>query len=283
MHYPSSEIELLYQQALIYDQHGDAYNTIKLFKKIIKLAPEWPIPYAKLGHIYKYRKDWKAALHYNKKAVALDPSNRTCWWDKGIAATALKKPRVAKRVWAKFGYKNEYLSHNPLLSLRLTYEKRFEILWANAISPALAVLSSIPHPDADRRFKDIVLRDGQASGYTVSGNKRYEVFEELGIFKRSLYKTFSVTVFDCDEMDLAVLEQLCKEAGIGFENWSNATKVFTNVKPKEYYGPNILPSPKGPKYLMALAAVHEKDVLQVLESWTVISLAHYTDLIQHHS
>lgn len=282
MQYPSQEIEQLYQEALIYDQRGDAYNSIKLFKRIIKLAPDWSPPYCKLGTIYKYRREWKAALHYNKKAVALEPTCRTCWWDKGIAATALKKPRIAKRVWAKFGLQPSYTSNQPLLSLRLEYDKKFEILWAKALGPALAIIASIPHPDSDRKYKDLVLYDGQVSGYNVVQSKRYEVFDELGIFKRSLYRTFSTTLVACSQDALQLLERLCLEAGLGFENWSNATKSYTTQIKREYYGPDLfLKSTKGENFQVAIASKHESTVLQVLQSWAVITLNQYTDLVEY--
>ena len=281
MHYPSKEIEQLYTQAMVYDQRGDAYNAIKLFKRIIKVAPDWVPPYAKLGSMYKYRQDWKAALHYNKKAVALDPSNRTCWWDKGIAATALKKPRIAKRIWAKFGLPPQYEQPQELLSIRLAYDKQFEILWACPVAPALAVLTSIPHPISDRRFHDLVLFDGKPSGYSVVEGKRYAVFDELGIFKRSTYKTFSAVLLLDNTQDLLLLEGICQKNGLGFENWSNAAKVFLSSSQNEVYGPGILPRPSSQSIQVAIAAPGEEEVLQVLQSWAAISLSEFTALTQH--
>jgi len=103
MESPSPDMKALFEQALHYDRAGDIYNAIKLYKHVAKHTPHWAPPFERLGTLYKYRQDWKAALHYIKKSVALNPGNQKAWWDLGIAATALKRWRIAKNVWSKFG------------------------------------------------------------------------------------------------------------------------------------------------------------------------------------
>ena len=275
------EIKNLYDQALVYQSQGDVYHTVKLFKRITKLAPNWALPFIHLSTIYKYRKDWKAALHYTKKAVALDPSYRTGWWNMGIAATALKKRRIAKRIWNKFGLKSDTSPYRHPIGIKLEYEKQFEIIWAIATDPASAIITSIPHPDSDRKYKDIIVYDEKPSGHTVANGKKYKVFDELEIIKRSRFHTFSVLIFDADQAAIQLLEKLCIDAKMGFENWSNAARSFSKIKLQEYYGAEILANSQDHFAQIAIAAPWKKEVEQLLHSWSVISLKHYSDLVQH--
>lgn len=281
MQYPSDDIRELYNQALIYQDQGDVYNAVKLFKRLIKLAPNWLPPFKALSLLYKYRRDWKAALHYAKKSVALDPSYRTGWWNIGIAATALKKERVARRIWNKFGLQPNQSPHLNPIGLRLEYEKKFEILWAKAVSPAKAYIISIPLPATDRRFQDLVIYDEEPSGFNVIEGKKHPVFDELGLIKRSRYHTFSVHVHTTEQKILSLLEQLCIDNRMGFENWSNATKTYSPKEQKEFYGKEILPETSEASSHIAIAALNEADAQQVLQAWSVISLKPYSDLVQH--
>ena len=56
--------EQLYKEACRYDELGDTYNAVKLFKTIIKLDPSWAAPFLALGRIYFKRREWKPCFHY---------------------------------------------------------------------------------------------------------------------------------------------------------------------------------------------------------------------------
>ncbi len=279
------DIEELYQQAEVYHSRGDVYNAVKLCKRIIKRAPDWHPPYAMLGSIYKYRKEWKAALHYNKKAVAIDASDQNSWWNVGIAATALKKPRLAKSVWHKFGLENGELGLPPIKSVRIAFGKQFDIVWVRPVDPCRAVIESIPSPASGRRFRDMILLDGMVTGYNVSRQKKFPVYEELGIHKRSTYRTFSCWIRIQTTEDLQNLEKLCREADLGFENWSNAAWVFANQIGNtlpEYYGSEIIKKAEEIRELhIAIAAPTHRDVEEVLGSWQIISLGHFSNITCH--
>jgi tetratricopeptide (TPR) repeat protein len=281
MDYPSSDIQSLFEQALVYDRKGDSYSAIKLYKRIVRMAPEWPASYFQLGVIYKYRREWKQALHFNKKTVAIVPANKDAWWNLAIAATALKKWRIARNVWAKFG-----VGSRPLepVSVRLTYGGQYEILGVQPLDPARGVIVNIPHPASGRRYQDVVLLDGTVSGYHVADRRKYPVFEELGLFKQSAFRTYSCRLHLENPGDLYLLEELCSDAGIGFEIWSNATRVFANTtagKLPEYHGPESGDQPAKGEVTAAFAAHREKEVFQVLNSWQVISLGTYSDFEFH--
>lgn len=286
MQSPSAHIEGLFQEARAYHEQGDVYNAVKLCKRIIKSVPEWCPPYAMLGDIYKYRQEWKAALHYNKKTVALEVADRSAWWNIGIAATALKKPRLARRVWNKFGLDDQRKPLPKMKSVRIAFGKQFDIIWAKPIDPVQAVISSIPAPATQRRFRDTILLDGVIAGYTIANGKRYPVYEELGIQKQSNFRTFSCQIHLQDADDLMYLEKLCLEAGFGFENWSNAAWVFANQPGQslpEYYGADFLSDKNDfPERLhIAIAAPQRQEVEEILRSWQVITLGYFSNLTCH--
>ena len=275
-------INALYEDALRYDHQGDTYNAVKLYKKLTKLAPQWAPPFQRLGAIYKYRGEWKPCLHYNKKTVALDSGSQYAWWDLGIAATALKKWRIARNVWSKFGKAPVQGWQPGPVSIRLEYDGKYEILWADSIDPARCQLRNIPHPASGHRYRDILLFDRIASGYQVVHHKRFPVYPVLGLFKRSSFSTYSCRLHTGEAAAIAALEQLCREANLGFELWSNATRSYApapGAGNPEYYGPDLFGElPAEGAVEVAIAAKREKQVLQVLKNWTIISLQTFSDL-----
>jgi len=274
----------LYEQARDYDLKGDTYNAVKLYKRIAKMAPEWAPPFVCLGVIYKLRGEWKPALHYTKRAIAIDSTLQSAWWDMGIAATALKKWRLSRNVWSKFGFAKHPAGDLPLVAVRLKYGGHFEILWATRLDPARCTIQNIPHPDSERRFRDIVLLDGLVSGYNIIRKKRYPVFDELGLFKRSAFHTFSCVLEAATPSDIQHLEQLCRQADLGFEVWSNASRQQylqpSQSLPEYYQNPEIIKEQPAATQV-AFAARREKQVVQILKTWETISLKSYTALQCH--
>ena len=271
----------LFEEAERYGKLGDVYHAVKLYKRIIKLEPDWPAPYLALGRIYHQRREWKPAFHYFKKTVAFLPELREGWWCLGIAATALKKRRIARSVWSKFGLSQ--LPGKPE-GLRLTYDNTFEILWMSAIDPAQARILSIPHPASGFRFRDEVLYERKPVGHHIVSNRRVPVYQELGIMKRSHYRTYSCLLHHASAKQIQQLERLCYDARLGFEIWSNAARSMVIDNPQafpEYYGRSILPAQEetpDDHALIAIAAMHQVEVLHVLDAWEVISLGQYSDL-----
>ncbi len=282
-----ADIAALFQEAEVYHQRGDVYNAVKLCKRIIKRLPDWYPPYALLGLVYKYRHDWKAALHYNKKAVSLDASDRMAWWNVGIAATALKKIRLARSVWQKFGFSDADQRMLPALkSARVPWGDQFDMIWVRPIDPVRGVIDNIPAPGTDRRFCDIVLLDGVVAGYNVAQQRRIPVYEELGLYKRSLYHTYSCWIAPAAPDDVERLAELCSAADLGFENWSNAAWVLAPQMKRnlpEYYGPSafLLPAAPAETHHIAIAAPTLQEAEMVLRNWQIISLGHFGNLTCH--
>ncbi|GJM31087.1 MAG: hypothetical protein DHS20C18_00880 [Saprospiraceae bacterium] len=280
---PPFDIVELYEKAVIYRRQGDIYNAVKLFKNVIKKAPEWVQPYWQLSQIYKSRREWKPTLYYTKKALALDIGKPEGWWALGMAAMALKKWRIARNVWNKFGI--DLKKHTPKpICLRIQYNGQFEIIWARTQGPAQAEIRSIPHPGSGFAFRDIVLYDKEISGYNIVAKRRVPIYDEYGLFKKNYFHSYSCIISTADKEDINLLEQLCQDAGLGFEVWSNASRIFNTQKAgdiPEYYDPSILPSTETSSLHIAIAARNIYEAREVLTNWQVICLGSYSDLEQH--
>jgi tetratricopeptide (TPR) repeat protein len=270
---PSPEMMALFEAGLAYEAAADHYHAIKLYKRIIKQAAYWPEPYLRLGDIYSSRKEWKPALYYNKKAIALAVDNKAAWWNVGIAATALHRPRLARRVWQKFGLSQ---GNSQPISVKITYQDQFEVLGARRIDVARAVIGSIPHPKSGRKFQDVLLIDNTVKGYHISGYRKLPIYDELDLLKRSTYSTFSCLLSDIVPKDIEVLQQLCTNARLGFELWGNASRSLSSARPSgglpEYYSASMPPQKE---VLIAIAAKQQRQAVDVLESWKIISLKSY--------
>ncbi len=276
-----SYLQELMLHARQFAEAADVYNAVKLLRRIAKLAPGWWEPHAELAELYKRQGEWKAMMHFAKRAVALHAGNQAAWRNLGIAATALKKMRIAKTVWNKFGIASENPDPRAIVALRIPCGKQFEILWAHPLDPARALLTSIPHPASGRRYHDVLLFDFTPCGYTVSGRKRYPVFDQLGLIRHSPYKTFSCTVDTTDKKSLRVLEKLCRQCGLGFENWTNAARVMPfqseNALP-EFYSAEMLPPASSGESLIAIAAPHQAEAEAALRDWGIITLGGFSSL-----
>lgn len=275
-------IQALVDQAIAFETAGDMYNAIKLLKRVVRLAPDDPFAYFQLGQIYKLRQEWKPALYYNKRAISLEPTNRQAWWNVALAATALKKWRIADRTWSKF---DPRIKADELLCVRCHWAGQFELLWVKPIDPARGLIQCIPHPQSDRRYSDLILFDNKIVGYNIIHHKKIPVFDELGVLKRSAYQTFSCMLHTDEDKLIRLLEQLCEGAEIGFEVWSNTTWVMPAQPAKalpEYYGKDWMAAAPAGNTTVAFAAQKEADITLLLQNWKVISLSGHNPLIRHH-
>lgn len=285
MDFPANYLDL-YEQALRYAQVGDPYTAVKLLKKVTRLVPEWPGAFHKLGQIYSERKEWKPAFHYWSKTVALDANDRDAWWQLGLAAIGLKRMRIAQTVWAKFGF--DRLRLDRPLGIQLQHDDGYEILWMQALDAGRGRIISIPHPGSGMRYRDLMIYDRRGTqGFNVVERRRVPVFRAVDRLKSSPYRTFSCLLHTGEEAAIQQLEQLCFDAGLGFEVWSNATRALQANPARateqerrafpEYYS-DLLPRPASGTALVALAAIHPAEVERTLNDWQIISLEQYSDL-----
>ena len=110
---PKDIAETMLLQALAYDQKGDVYNAVKLYKKVIRLSPDWSAPFSFLSLIYKKRCEWRPSLHYSQKAIENNPFDEKAWYNLAIAATALKKTLWSEAACLHF--EKSPLPQEPLL------------------------------------------------------------------------------------------------------------------------------------------------------------------------
>ncbi|MBK8041754.1 MAG: hypothetical protein KBG02_12605 [Haliscomenobacter sp.] len=275
---PSDKASQWYEQAVRYDAGDDVYHAVKLLKLCVRLEPDWLPPFLLLAAVYKRRREWKQVLYYCKKAVALHAQDQDRWWDLGIAAAALGKDRLAKAVWQKF---TPPAPQGALISLRLEHSGLFELIWAKTLDSVRAMLFSIPHPDSDLHYRDIVLFDREQVGLNIAGKRKVPVFPVLGRTKRSFFQTFTCILHQTTAQSIQTLETLCADAGIGFEIWTDASwskTIPVEGKIPEYFGNQVFPASSDTEVWAALAAKTESDILQVLSNWRIISLGSFSNL-----
>jgi hypothetical protein len=113
-------------------------------------------------------------------------------------------------------------------------------------------------------------------GYHISGYRKLPIYDELDLLKRSTYSTFSCLLSDIVPKDIEVLQQLCTNARLGFELWGNASRSLSSARPSgglpEYYSASMPPQKE---VLIAIAAKQQRQAVDVLESWKIISLKSY--------
>ncbi len=276
----NNDLQKLREQAATYEQCGDHYHAIKLWKLIVRHDPEDGDAFLRLGRIYKGRKEWKPALHYLKKGLAQCPDDQEAWWDVGLVATALGRKKLARITWNKFGWNGDNPFTGGIISIRTDWGSGYELLWGRRVSPALAFIGSVPWPASGLCFRDQVLVDGLPSGWQVVNRKKYPVFDEVGLYKKSDYKTWSCRLSSGQYAHLQLLERLCRESGLGFENWTNTSfqkQVDRQGALPEYYHPGTSFGTEE-EVTVALAARDEDEVRQALTAWAIITYEDYGSL-----
>lgn len=283
------DIQLFFEQARIYEIQGDPYNAVKLYKKVVRLAPRWAEPYHFLCRFYRKRKEWKPSLYYSQKAVTYNPEDKTAFQILAIAATALNKWRIARIAWNRLGF--NFKENNKILKLNLGFipvcinaEHKPEIVWAQQIGPARAIIESIPQPSSGKRYKEEILIDNNPIAYRVFQGKRLPVYEELESIHLSSFKTYAVILETSNQNHVDTLISLSENVAVGFDNWSKATRLFL-LKNKdllpEFYGADIFKNTNNTEYqLIALAAKDISIIKKILRSWEIITLQSCRDLIR---
>lgn len=269
----------LFEEARRYELKGDAYTAVKLYKKIIRLVPDFIPAFECLASFYQARQEWKPSFYYWKKVLALDADRREAWWGMSLAAVGLKKMRVARSVWAKFGLGSIAQQHP--IGLQITHPDGYEILWMQALDAGRGRVLSIPHPGSGLRYRETMIYNRRAQkGVSVVSGQQVPIFEAVGSLKSSPYSTFSCLLHTSEERAIRQLEQLCFDAGIGFEVWSNASQAMQlkNLKAFPEYYLDVLPKAEGNTTLVAMAALHPAEIERLLNNWQIISLQQFSDL-----
>lgn len=264
-----------WESACQYDHNEDIYHAVKLFRRIIKENPAWIPPYLRLINIYLRRSEWKQVYAFSKRVLSLDATLKDIWWYLGISAEKTGKLTVAKRVWTKFGLLEKT---KELICLSIKYDSRAELIWALTCGPAKAQIINIPYPTSRLCHQDIVYYHRTSTDYQVVGKIKHPIYDILSKQKTSYFNTYSCMLRETEEKDLKKLENLCHQAGLGFEIWSNSTRAMElkeeNLTKEFYFFDNNL---NEGEFLISIAARREDQVREILQTWEIITLKNFTD------
>ena len=232
-----------------YEEHfaaGHLTAAEVLLRELLALAPNWASGWFDLGLIAKLRRDWAGSRDANERALALGPGKPgdPAAWNLGIAATALGDWPTARRAWAAYGVElppgdGPIRAELGPVPIRLNPEPRItgqrpllidgverspEVVWAQRISPAHAVITSIPLPGSGHRYGDVVLHDGEPAGSRELDGRTVPVFEELERLTLALHPTTAVTVTTPAATDAAALLTLLTDSGLAATDWTTSVR-----------------------------------------------------------
>jgi Tetratricopeptide repeat len=263
-------------RALENQKRGQFDKAIELYQKAAAADPSWSIPAYNLGLVYKHTRNWKESLTYNRRAVALDPKNEAAWWNFGIAATALGRWNLARSAWRGYGI-NVPDAEGPIdfpcgfCPIRIEPKGQAEVVWADRVDPARACLFSIPLPESNHRWKDIVLNDGAPNGYRNYQGKEVPVFDELQLLQPSSFSTYVARVkVPPGEKHEDRLPHIADELGGCAEDWSTSLrficKACSEGRPHSTHDTSGEPAADG-MHLIGIAARDRDHATQILSTW----------------
>lgn len=269
------------------EAEGRLPEAIEQYELACELDPGFSEPCYNLGLIFKYAGEWERSFEWNRQAARRNPQDQAGWWNLAIAATALERWEVAREAWTAFGIDlppgegpvDFPCGHSPI---RLNPDTRGEVVWANRIDPARAVIRSIPLPESGFRFRDLVLNDGAPVGYRRVEGQEVPVFNCLQLLAASAFSTFLAEVdlgegSECEE-EVDRLLELAADQGLAAENWSTSLRVLCTAcsegRPHDHHDGLPLgqqeegaPQARPGRQRIGLAARREDDALRLLAAW----------------
>jgi hypothetical protein len=100
-----------------------------------------------------------------------------------------------------------------------------EVVWANRLGPAHAVITTVPLPESGHRYGDVLLHDGEPVGTrTLPDGSSVPVFDELERLVPGPHPTTAVTVTAPTAADLASLVDSLADAGLAAEDWTTSVR-----------------------------------------------------------
>jgi len=278
---PQQRADDLFEAAKAKSDEGDDDAALSLYLESLALDRDQPSALYNVGLIYKYRREWKESLRYNRLAAELRPDDEATNWNLGIAATALREWRLAREAFRRASIKVEE-GDDPIVAkfgytpVRLNgfedTDGQPEVVWAHRLSPVTARISNIPTPEARFRYGDVVLHDGAATGtrFFAPGDER-PVFNVFELFEPSNFITFDVDLMAPDEESIQALNTLCEAAGIAMEDWTESVnylcKACSEGRAHEQHDHSAQSDEWQKKRRIGLAYPDSAKVHAVLEQW----------------
>ncbi|UXI70090.1 tetratricopeptide repeat protein [Tahibacter amnicola] len=254
---------------------GDLQRAARAFDALLGIEPESADFHYMQGLTQKYLRNWARSLHHNQRALSLGSEpNDAATWNAGIAATALRHWREARRHWRNAGIDvadcDEPINHHyGNVSIRLNPDSCAETVFAERIDVVRARLLNVPLPESGHRFGDIVLHDGARTGERQWGDSRVPVFNALSRLHVSEYRTFVVFVRAATLRDVdALLHAIAP--GIGMvEDWTTSIRHYcmrcSYGTPHTHESSGA--SPWQPERNLGIAAVDLASVEDLLKQW----------------
>lgn len=258
---------------------GDLDGAIEKYRLAISADPGWSVPLYNAGLVCKYRRQWVESLEYNQRASVLNPKDPATWWNLGIAATALGRWDVARAAWRSFGIRIP-AGKGPLdlpcgsSPIRLNPEGDAEVVWADRIDPARAILISIPLPESKHRWGDTILNDGAPTGYRKHDGTEYPVFDELALLEPSSFGTYVARVkVPSETRCVQKLAELAAEMEGSAEDWTTSTRMLCKAcsegRPHEMHDTAAVRKPGAHSIgIAARSRAHAEEILSAWESRT---------------
>jgi TPR repeat protein len=233
---PEERADELFSAAKAKSDAGDEQAALALYLESLALDRKQPSALYNVGLIYKYRRDWKESLRYNRLAAELRPQDEATNWNIGIAATALREWSIAREAWKRAGLTVEEggapivgkFGYTPVrLNGFQETDAAAEVVWATRLSPVTARIENIPTPATRFRFGDVVLHDGAANGtrFYAPEDER-PVFDVFELFEPSDYITFAAHLIAPHSEAIQELEAACQAAGVEIEDWTRNMQVL---------------------------------------------------------
>jgi tetratricopeptide (TPR) repeat protein len=267
--------EKLNAKGIALEEKGWSAEAEKLYLKATEADPSWSVPWFNLGLLAKRQRRWADSLKFNQAALARDSSDEGAWWNLGIAATAQSNWAEARRAWQGFGIEIPD-GEGPLdldlgpTPIRICPDESGEVVWCRRIDPARAIVESIPLPESERRYGDLLLHDGAPNGYRLLEGHEVDVFDELELLSASRYSTYEVICRVAGPDDIAELEQLSHELDLSVENWSENVRILckecSEGIPHQHHLHEA--TPWTAERRVAIAATSDEAVGELLDQWT---------------
>jgi len=205
----------------------------------------------------------------------LNPDSEAARWNLGIAATALRNWRTARKMWRDAGVQlddseGEIKSDFGLNPVRLNPDEDAEVVWAQRIDPARAEIISVPLPESGFCAGDIVLNDGAPVGYRMYGDDERAVFNVLELFQASSLSTFKADIKIFEQSDIDALEKLFEEQNIICEDWTTNYRILCKAcsegRPHDEHD-HEHENEWVAEHEFAIAVTSEKEIEPILNKW----------------
>lgn len=205
------------------------------YEEFLNAFPDTPISPelwfdAALAH--KFLRNWPKAYELGRQAVlrAGEPEGNPAWWNLGIAATMVGDWGTARQAWSGYGVpltpgEGEIEDGFGSALVRLDPDGDAEVVWVRRICPTRARVLSVPY--GMRRFGEIVVHDGAATGERRVDDQTFPVFDELALWQASATPTWRARVSAPGPWDLADLANAFDERGLAMEPLDDAAPAGT--------------------------------------------------------